>query len=46
MLNMTACEKILNEAGKRYTRDQIREIREFLYFVGGLQIENNQLNTN
>lgn len=46
MLNFEQCERILNKRGSEYTRDQIKEIREFLYFVGGLEMENNYININ
>lgn len=46
MLNLEQCEWILNKRGSEYTRDQIKEIREFLYFIGELEFENNYININ
>lgn len=38
LITIEDCEKILNKNGnKRYTRDQIKAIREFLYQMAELQ---------
>lgn len=42
MLTIEQCAKILNQNGKiRYTKDEIRAIREFLYQMAQLQCEIN-----
>jgi hypothetical protein len=40
MLNIEQCTKILNKNGEvRYTKDEIRAIREFLYAMAQLECE-------
>ena len=40
MLTIEQCTKILNNNGKiRYTKDEIKAIREFLYSMAKLQCE-------
>ena len=40
MLTIEQCTKILNQNGNvRYTKDDIKAIREFLYIMAQLQVE-------
>lgn len=40
MLTIQECEKILNTSTKKYTQDEARQIRKFLYLLAGLEFEN------
>ena len=40
MIALGQCKKILNKGIRKYTDNEIKEIRSYLYFIGGLQIEN------
>ena len=39
MLNLEECKKILNKGKNKYTQEQIKEIREYLYLIAHLQVE-------
>ncbi len=39
MLTLEKCEKILNKGNRKFTSDEIREIRDYLYLIAN--IENN-----
>ena len=40
MITIEQCQKIIRNNGKvRYTKDEIRAIREFLYMLAQLQVE-------
>lgn len=39
MITLEQCKKILNNGKRIYTDNEIKEIREFLYRMAGLQIE-------
>ncbi|MBB4038009.1 hypothetical protein GGR21_003935 [Dysgonomonas hofstadii] len=41
MLSLEACKKILNAGKRKYTDDEIKLIREYVFFLAELQIENN-----
>lgn len=42
MLSIEACIKILNKNGERkYTTEEVKEIREYLYLIARLEINNN-----
>ena len=41
MLPLKYCKKILNKGNRKYSEEEIRIIREFLYFIA--EIENNDL---
>ena len=45
MIALGQCKKILNRGERKYTENEIKEIRSYLYFIGGLQIENNENKT-
>jgi hypothetical protein len=44
MLSIETCEKILNQKGKKYSSDQVKVIRETLYFLAHLSFENHLTN--
>lgn len=43
MLSLEVCKKILNEGKRKYTDDEIKLIREYIFFLAELQIENNNV---
>ena len=45
MITLEQCKKILNTGERKYKDEEIKMIREYLYFIGGLQLEanNNEL---
>lgn len=46
MLNITESKRILNAGDRKYTDEEIKLIREYIYFVAKIQveIENGNLN--
>ena len=44
MITLEKCKEILKNKDRKYKDDEIKIIREYLYFLGGLQleIENNE----
>lgn len=42
MITLEYCEKILNKGARKYNKEEIRQIRDYLYFIGQIQIENNE----
>lgn len=45
MIVLENCKKILNKGERKYKDEEVKIIREYLYYIGGLQleIENNDL---
>ena len=39
MISLEECKKIVNNGKIKYTNEEIKEIREFVYLMGYLQIE-------
>jgi len=39
MLTLEMCTKILNKGKRKYTNYEVKQIRDYLYFLAGLQIE-------
>nr|WP_302945932.1 hypothetical protein [uncultured Prevotella sp.] len=39
MITIERCNKILNDGKKRYNNEEIKQIREYLYFIAHIQIE-------
>lgn len=39
MLTLATCTKELNSGEKKYTKEEVEQIREFLYQVARLQVE-------
>ena len=42
VLNLNYCKNILNKEENKYSEEEVRTIRDFLYFIA--EIENNDLN--
>jgi hypothetical protein len=40
VLPLEYCKKILNQGTRKYDDEEIREIREYLYFIGQIEINN------
>lgn len=45
MVTLEICKKILNSGKRKYTDDEIKDIREFLYRMAELQIESEKEKT-
>lgn len=45
MLTILECKKILNKGERKYTDEEIKMIREFLYTVAEIENENKRNNT-
>ena len=39
MITIEQCKKILKNEERKYKDDEIKIIRDYLYFIGGLQLE-------
>ena len=39
MLTLETCTKMLNNGKKKYSNEEVRQIREYLYLLAQLQIE-------
>ena len=39
MITLDYCKKLLNNRERKYKDEDIKKIRDYLYFIGGLQIE-------
>lgn len=48
MLTLENCKKTLNKGERKYKDEEIKKMREYLYFIAGLQLEaeNNELKVN
>lgn len=42
MLSLEVCKKILSDGKIKYTNEEIKEIREFVYNCGYLQVEHEE----
>jgi len=42
VISIEECKKILNKEGHKYSDENIKEIRNYLYFIGLIEIENNK----
>jgi len=40
MLTLETCTKVLNNGNKKYNNEEIKLIREYLYLLANLQVEN------
>lgn len=43
MLSLEVCKKILGSGKNKYTDNEIKLIREYIFFLAELQIENNNI---
>lgn len=39
MLTLEECKKTLNNGKRKYTNEEVKQIREYLYFLARLQTE-------
>ena len=46
MITLDRCKEILNNGIKKYNSDEIRTIRDYLYFIGQVELGNYQINFN
>lgn len=46
MLPLETCAKILNNEKKKYSNEEVKQIRDFLYKCAELELENNKINKN
>lgn len=42
MISLENCKKILNNGERKYKDEEVKKIREYLYFIGSLQLEINK----
>lgn len=42
MLSIKNCIKTLNKGERKYREEEIKNIRDYLYFIGELQLNNNE----
>lgn len=40
MISIEHCKKILNKGKRKYTDEEVKQIREFLFLLAELQLEN------
>lgn len=45
MLNLVECKKILNADVRKYTDEEVKQIRDYVYFVAKLQVKMEQSNS-
>ena len=43
MITLESCKKTLNSGKIKYTIEEVKQIREYLYFLVGLQLESEKL---
>lgn len=41
MITLNMCKEVLNNGTRKFNSEEIRTIRDYLYFVGQLEMENN-----
>jgi hypothetical protein len=44
MISVDNCKKILNRSGKRYTDDEVEQIREFLWNLAEIEVKTIEIN--
>lgn len=44
MLTLQRCKEVLNQGKKKYNNEEIKQIRDYLYLLIDLQIENENAN--
>jgi hypothetical protein len=44
VLNLETCKKILNNGKKKYTDEEVKQLRDYLYEKAELQLENENEN--
>ena len=43
MLPTDFCKKILNKGTRKFNDEEVKLIREYLYLIGQIELENNEL---
>ena len=46
MITLDRCKEMLNNGMRKYDSQEIKQIRDYLYFIGQIDLENNPLNIN
>jgi hypothetical protein len=46
VLNLDICKKVLNNGKKKYTNEEVKQLKEYLYMIAELQLENENENEN
>ena len=46
MITLDRCKEILNKGTRKYNTEEIRIIRDYLYFIGQIELENYQIKLN
>lgn len=46
VLTLEQCKQTLNKGTKKYTNEEVKAIRDYLYLLAGIELEHNQLKTN
>jgi len=44
MLSLEICKQVLNNGKRKHTEEEVRQIRELLYMLAELQLENEKEN--
>jgi len=42
VITLEQCKKVLNKERHKYSDEEIKEIRNYLYFIGQIEIDNNK----
>ena len=42
VITLEHCEKKLNKGERKYNKEEIRQIRDYLYFIGQIETDNNK----
>lgn len=46
MISLEKCKDVLNKKKDKYTNEEVKEIRDFLYLLAGIQYEVEKSNKN
>jgi len=44
VLTLNDCKQVLNKGGRKFTDEEIKKIRDFLYLIGEIELEYNNQN--
>jgi len=42
VISIENCKKILNQGERKYNEEEIKIVRDYLYFIGQLELDNNE----
>jgi hypothetical protein len=42
VITIEQCKNILNKGERKYNEEEIKNVRDYLYFIGELQLNNNE----